>query len=255
MTLGGWFVGSLGRAEVYRQVAGARVARLLGYLTVLVTVVVAVQTVWVHVAVVRGLTEFGPWLKERLPEIHVTNGQASSPAAQPYVWEGERFAFVLDTTGATTALEAKYAQGLLLTKTELLYREGPGRERRYSLAEVRSFALTAETMDRWIKLLQSWLWVVVAVVLWGWRWLTTILQVALWSLVGLLVNAISRRGLRYTALFNIGILALTAPLLFDTLAMIAGVAFPGLGLISLAIYAGYLIRGILVQPPPAPAAP
>jgi hypothetical protein len=251
---GKWFVGSLGRADAYRQAAGARAGHLIGYLTLLVTIVVAVQTVWLHVALVRTLTEFGPWIKDRLPDIHVADGVVSSPAAQPYMWEAERFAFVLDTTGATAALDPKHPQGLLLTKTELFYRESPGRERRYSLAEVKAFALTDETIDRWVAWLKSWLWVVVGAGLWAWLWAAKIVQVALWSPVGLLINAVSGRRLRYGALFKIGLLALTAQLLFDTLAVMGGAAFPGLGLLSLAIYAGYLVRGILVQAPPAPEA-
>ena len=67
------------------------------------------------------------------------------------------------------------------------------------------------------------------------------------------MNALSKRALRYGALFNLGVLALTVPTAFDVVVALTGARIPAQGLLSLALYLGYLIWGILSQPSTAEA--
>jgi len=245
--------GSAWSANAYRHAAAGRVGRMLGYLALLITLATALLTIRTHVTLVRALEEAKPWVKAHIPEIRIEKGTASSPVTQPYVFEEDGAGYVIDTTGATTDLDPKYTRGALLTKTELIYRESAVESRRYKLAQVPDMVINEATIGRALDLAKSWLWLAVAVGVFLWLWIAKLLQVLFWSLLGLLVNALSKRSLRYGALFNIGILALTVPTAFDVVVAVAGASIPAQGLLSLALYLGYLVWGILSQPSSAEA--
>lgn len=244
-------------ADVYRQASAASKRRVFGYLAVLLAIAAVVITVQAHVLFNQSARRFSDsqWWAKNLPEIRVEKGQASSPVEQPFVYEQGGFAFMLDTTGGTTELDAKYRQGVLLTKTELfLRRQRRGEEtRRYSLAEMPDVTLNQTTLQGWLNLLATWGWIPVLVIMTVWLWVAKLLQVLLWSLVGLVVNAVSKRRLSYGAIFRIGVMALTVPLYVDLLKDIFGWAGWVPALLSLALYGVYVTWGVLVQPAPSSA--
>jgi len=245
--------GSAWSADAYHDAAAGRVGRMLGYLALLITLATALITMRTHVAMVEALELAKPWVKAHVPEIHIAKGTASSPVAQPYVFEEKGVGFVLDTTGATTDLDPKYPRGVLLTKTELVYRRSAIETRRYALAQLPDMVINEATIGRALDLAKSWLWLAIAVGVFLWLWMAKLLQVLCWSLLGLLVNALGKRSLRYGALWNIGILALTVPMAFDVVLVLTGARIPAQGLLSLALYLGYLVWGILSQPSSAEA--
>ena len=238
-------------AEAYRDAATRRPGSLLGYLALLIAIATIVTALQAHVRSVRALEEAKPWLTAHIPELHITNGALSSPTPQPYVWAESDFAFVLDTTGATTELDPKYARGVLLTKTDAIVRRSAIETRRYSFQNIPNLIVNQATIARWIQTIKSWLWVAVAIGTLVWLWIAKLLQVLLWSVVGLMVNAFAKRSLSYRALWNIGVYALTVPLVLDLIKISLGWQTPLLGWLSLILYAGYVVWGILVQPIPA----
>ncbi len=243
--------------QVYREAAAGRVGGSLGYLTLLVLLATVVTTFQVQTAFSRSVWEFkqSRWWENNFPEIQLTQGKVSSPAKQPVVVEQKDFVFILDTTGAITDLDPKYPEGLLLTQTELLYRRQRGVQEthRIALEGLPDFTLNQATVEQILDRIKAWVWLVVGVVLTFWWWIVKLLQVLFWSLLGLLVNALTKRSLPYRAIFNIGVLALTVSLAFDLITGGLGLRVTGLGFISLALYVGYLIWGILVQPKPTEA--
>ena len=69
-------------ADAYRDAATGRVGRMVGSLAVLITIATALVTIRAHVTLVRALEDAKPWVKAHIPEIQITKGTASSPAAQ-----------------------------------------------------------------------------------------------------------------------------------------------------------------------------
>ncbi len=240
--------------DAYRDVAVDRVPSLIGYLAVLIVIATVVTTISTQIRTAAILEEAKPWLADNIPELRISDGKLSSPVDQPYIWESEDFGFVLDTTGDITELDPAYEQGVLLTETEVVYRQSRFETRRYDVSDFPDMVLDEDTWDRWIDTIKSWLWAGVAIASFLWLWVIKLLQVLFWSLIGLVVSMLTKRSLRYGALFNIGIYALTVPLAFDLLAGALGWLGGATGVLSLALYAGYLGWGIFVQPM-APATP
>jgi hypothetical protein len=237
-------VGSLGSAAAYRHVASRPAGGMFGYLAVLILLMTLVVTALFQVAASRGIMEVGPSLREKLPEIQIANGEASSPVPQPYVWEGKSAMFVLDTTGQVTDLERR---GVLVTKTELIYRKSDVESRRYSLRRFGNTTINAEVVGGWLNQAKAWLWIPVGALLYAGLWIAKLFQILAASLVSLLVNALARRGLTYGQLFNLGIYAATVPTLVDMARYLPPLrTIPGF--VPPALYAGYLAWGILAQP-------
>jgi hypothetical protein len=136
---------------------------------------------------------------------------------------------------ATTRLDEQATAGILVTEREIVVRQRrrAHETRTYALDEFPDMVLNQQTIEVWLSALVAWGWIVVAVGLTLWLWIAKLFQVLFWSLLGLAVNAISGRSLRYGAIVNIGILALT---------------------VSLAMYLSYYTWGILVQPKPTETA-
>lgn len=239
-------------SEAYRQVASARVRRLFGYLALLIVIATVIVSVRAHVSFQKLVVSFKTektW-ERQFPEIQISKGKASSPAQQPFVWEGADFVFILDTTGTTTDLSAQYRQGVLVTDREIVVHRQRGlkEERRYSLQGVPDMVINQAALEGMLEAIIRWVGPMVAIVMFLWFWIAKLLQVLLGSLIGLLVNALSGRSLRYAALFNIAVYALTIPWIFDLLKDGLGWHHRSLAWISIGMYLVWDMWGILVQP-------
>lgn len=242
-------------ADAYREIAAGGMGKAFAYLALLVAIGTLAFTAAAQIGVNRAVAEFTRsrlW-EQHLPEIRVAGGKVSSPAPQPFVKEIDKFVFVLDTTGATTDLDPKYEQGVLVTESEILVRRmrGVRETRRYALDQVPDVVLNQANVEQVLGRIGQWAWLAVGIAVWVWLWIAKLVQVLFWSLLGLAFNAIGKRGLGYGALFRIGVLALTVPLVYDLLISVLGWSRGVSGLISLGLYLGYLGWGILAQPPPA----
>lgn len=228
----------------YTQVALQPFQRTLGYLCWLI--------VWSAVATTTvAQMQFARWLQRdaetwltRLPEVRIEQGVATSPSPQPWRLEiGESsFAFIVDTTGRTTEVDARYPQGILLTQRQLLVKRGIGRIISYDLARVQSFTFNVAVARRW---LHQWLWVG-PVVVWMFAALYLVLakpvQVLCFSLWSVLISGFLGRGWRYQSLMTMGVYALTGPALVNALMTVVTPAMPlafGSAIIS-GVYVAYL---------------
>lgn len=238
--------GAFGSADAYRDAAAGGTGRMIGYVALLIVVATAAVTVKTHIALVQALELAKPWVREHVPEIRIQDGKVTSPAPQPYVQQSKEFTFILDTTGQTTALDPKVEQGVLLTATEIIYRRSAVRTETYSLAQVKQLLIAPATIETWISTAQQWLWVAIAIAAFTGLWITKLLQVFFWSLLGLLLRAMLKRAVTYRGLLHVGFYALTVPVLAESALFLAGVQVPGP--VVLALYLAYLTWGVSVQP-------
>jgi hypothetical protein len=224
---------------------------MLGYLALLALLAAAVTTANVSMHISRGITQFKAtrWWDNNLPEIAIAGGKASSPVAQPYRKDFGDTVFILDTTGQTTGVEPGAPNTVLVTETQFLLRQSRrGQTRVHDLNKFPDMVLNQANIEAWLDGVTRWLWAAIAVALFCWLWVMKLFQVLFWSILGLIVNAVSGRRLRYGALFNIGLLALTVPWIFDLVVLFAGTRARITNWVSFSLYIGYLVWGILAQP-------
>jgi hypothetical protein len=245
-------------AEAYRDAASRSVGSAFGYLAVLIAIAAAVTALVSQVRVGQAVAMFKAqrlW-EAYLPEIRLTDGTVSSPVEQPFVRELDGTVLILDTTGQTTELDPQYEQGLLITEREIVLRRGRGvtqETRRYTLDRLPDLVLNQATAERFLDQVKAWTWVVVGLGMLIWLWIAKPVQVLVWSLLGVVVNAVAKRRLSYRAIFNVGVLALTVPLVFGLVRTGFGWISPWLWWLSLGLCAAYVVWGVLAQPEPAVA--
>lgn len=237
--------------EAWQDVGPGSFSRMWRYLALLISLAAIIVTIIVQVGMLRVVGNFKQqrWWERNLPDMRIANGQVTSSATQPYVREFDDFVFVLDTTGATGDLDPKYRNGILVKKQEVIIRRQRGAEeiRRFSLSEVPDFELNQASVEELLNRVLSWLWLVVLLGYMVWLWVAKPLQVLFWSLPLLIVNAVSGKRLPYKSLFNLGIYALTVPLIWDLIGMVAAPNQPWWGWVSVGIYVGYWSWGLLQQ--------
>ncbi len=267
------FIGSFS-PKFYKNIVSQSFARSFGYLSLLVLVLSLVLSVKYTLNTRVAIQKFVEWINtvfvekipEFLPEINIKNGKVSSPAEQPLIREWKEFAFILDTTGTITSLD-KYKNGILLTKHTLIVKHterSKTQTEEYDLSKVKSFKitpgekegefitlnfegrkfnLTQNNIERWSDIVVKIIFPIMVASLFFYYLLAKIFHLLLFSLLSLIVNGVTNAKLKYDNLLNIGVLALTPPVVFSVLVAVFGLKIPLFGL----IYIGFIVYFSLWQ--------
>jgi hypothetical protein len=195
-------------------------------------------------------TTYGPKVIDQWPTITITNGQVAADVAMPYVVNdpetGTRLV-VIDTTGTTPTLEAAQAPALL-TRTELMLREGERGSRAYSLKDVQQLVVDRARLYDWLDIFRVWFVPAASVFVVLFVYIYRIAQALLYALAGMLFARVLRVRLDFAALLRLAVVALTPAMLLDTFLGLVGVAVPGP--VSLAVAVGYLYFGVKANASP-----
>ncbi len=217
-------------------------------------------------------------IAKNLPEeIKIKDGQVSTTAKEPFVryWdfggEGKKgeVAFIIDTTGRTRDLK-DYRQGLLLTKNKLIFKNtkpgGAVEIREQDLSKIKlfvlrrgdkdkgelavftsdqkTFPLTYKVIKRWRKKASRLLPLMIVPLLIYYLIAKTI-HLFFFSLASLIINDLTKAGLEYKKLLNIGAFALVPPTVLALLLMVAGEFISYLGILYILVYLICLAMGIV----------
>lgn len=210
------------------------------------------------------------WEKLRdIPEITVEKGKVTSPK-QLFIKEWEKFVFVIDPQGEVSyylALIENYEIGGLVIledkvivrsqerKTEIhnlpeeisyLNLKLDEREKLFSLtSDGKVFQPTFKEINHWLSLAPFIFFPLCFLFIFFGFWIGKLIQIFGFSLLSLVVNKVKKVGLNYQNLLNVGIFALTLPLILETLIKLSGVSVPYFNSIYFVLYAVFLIIGIL----------
>ncbi len=202
--------------------------------------------------IVVGLMSFNhavAWCMDNLPVITVKNGEASADVPQPKVIEfttgsKEKFAVVIDTTGATPGIGPAYANGVLVKRRGLTVKGG-GRvfsiafDSRASVTADRAYFKRLLVRPAWIALAAAGIFPVTLAALF--------LQSAAAAVLALLVSRLrgAARGFRPTLQMSFYAAALAVCFLLAVL--LAGVRLHPVFLLALYafVHAAFLIGAVL----------
>lgn len=188
----------------------------------------------------RNLTELDAELQEAMeaggfPAITIEQGIASIAAPQPLVLLDQAGQlFVLDTTGTYTDIDpARYREGILLTRTELIVLDSSGQRQSLRLAELNQLFNTDPIIIDEAFVMQTWdrisrIALVIAVLgLWIWHFFVRLLVLAV---VGLLIwgsVSVLRNQTDYGAIMITGLYATVPALYLHYLLARVGLSLPG----------------------------
>jgi hypothetical protein len=107
--------------------------RSLGYLAVICLIVYGFLGLRERYFYQRDEEVLSEFYEEGIPDFHFENGEADYPPDNPHVYEegiGEGlWAIVVDTSGKSAELDEKYKAGVLITKTEIIFKPPNGEAR------------------------------------------------------------------------------------------------------------------------------
>lgn len=187
-----------------------------------------------------------PKYVRQLPAITITKGQASLSEQQPYIIKdpgsGEPV-MIIDTTGQITSL-SKSKAAMLLTKTQLITRDGGKESRILSLSELGDLEINKDLVYDWLESFSEWF----AIMLYPFAVLFSFafrsLQVFIYALAGSFFLRGFKIKLNYRLLMRLGAISITPVVIFNTLVIFFSIALPLPWLINAMIAAGYLIFAV-----------
>ncbi len=244
----------------YKEIVSQSFGKSLGYLAVLVLIVSLILCAKFALELRRGIEVFSTEIVQRLPQvipqgipaIRIDSGKISSPVAQPFIFQKDGFAFILDATGKTTSLD-QYKEGVLLMQDKVIFKrdKGVGSEiTEYNLSKMKLdlvdikpgdkqkgeilnitwgkkvFSITRESISRVGGMIV--LFILPFFLIFSFAALLTgkLLQVLIFSLVSLVFNKSTAASLKYGELINIGVYAITPPTVLSVV-LILSTAGPG----------------------------
>ena len=246
---------SFSSGEFYRSIAPQAFSRSIRYLMILIVAASLLLSVRYAFLVSQALEKLEGWAWRHLPEIRIEKGIVQTPS-QPWRYEAARqFIAILDITGQTKEIPAEFAQGLLLTRDQLILRRRPLDSQRVDLAGIEDFRLNAQVVQRLRQKGILFFWPLLFAGFTGYFLIERCFQVVLFSLFSLVTCWATGRALSYRSLLNIGIYAMTLPFLLAAGILFFGPPPPLFGIFFVAIYGALLVAAILHGAPPREAPP
>lgn len=187
-----------------------------------------------------------PAIIAQLPTIVIEKGEVKVTVEQPFqVFRPDTrdlFA-VIDTTGQITSLRQTEAM-LLLTRSQLKARIGPGDSRVIDLSAIEALQLTQNDMAQWLEASLRWAPFVLYPLTLFFTYCLRTVQVLIYGGIGLVMASLLKRSISFGAAASVAVMAMTPVILIDTLIMLLKIHLPLWGLGSFVVAFGYLFFGI-----------
>ncbi|HEV8291625.1 MAG TPA: DUF1189 family protein [Tepidisphaeraceae bacterium] len=190
-------------------------------------------------------TEF-PSMIHDFPAITITKGVVSSPAPQPYYMKdpesGKTF-FILDTTGQVTELPPGNDPMILLTKTELIYRN----QRETKIVELSkdfNYYIDREKLQGWADWISGKFAVLFFLPCLIVTFIGRIIATLIYAVVGLIFNAIYQKNLTFGTLMRLAAVSQSAVIYIDTVFDLTGHRIPYWTLLGFALTCIYVSMAV-----------
>jgi len=238
--------------SLYRDVARNWSGVGFLYLLLLLSLAWIPATLTIHRTVGVFTDRIGPMVLEQVPAITITDGEVSIQEPQPYVIQapgtGTPLA-IIDTTGQISSLESQEAF-ILLTKHQIAIRQSAGETRVYDLSGVKSFTLDRARLEKWGRVLQTWMAFALYPFLLLGSFAYRIVQVLLYGAIGMIFARVEKADLEYADLVRLASISVTPPVILDTIRGSLGRPTGYLWwFVCFAIAMGYLFVAVRISAP------
>lgn len=229
----------------YKEIVAQSFWRSFGYLSLLALVVVLIVTPVRMLQIKAGLSDKlveglssprATAMIQKVSELKIENGVASSPAEQPLVIKMDEVVFILDTTGQTKSLD-EFNDGVLITKNKFIIK----RTKENSTSEIKEmefskfgdksiifrsgdiakdeianlkwgdkfFSITPDSIRKFVRIAMLIIFPFAIVIGFFIVFAAKLFHMLFFSLSALIANSAVRANLKYNELLNICVYALT----------------------------------------------
>lgn len=232
--------------ELYKDVGSNWKGVAFGYLFLLLLVCSVLRMVAVQRRVSKFIDTQAPSLIEQVPRITISKGKASIEEPEPYyirIPDNNDVLAVIDTTGEIKSLDDTGAF-ILLTRTEVSWRQSKVETRSFDLADVKNFVLDQDKINGWVNIFKRWFALVLLPFVLVGSYIFRIIQALIYGAIGLLFASWSRVRLSYGALLRLAVAAVTPCIIVRTILELASVRVPWAGFWFFLLAMGYLYFGV-----------
>ncbi len=218
------------------------------YLFFLLSIFWIPEMVKMQIGMSRFINNELPSVVDKLPVVTIKNGVASFDKSSPYIMKDDETGkdiMIFDESGTFTSLEGTEAK-ILLTDTKLIYEKSAMETREYSLSNINDFTLTHEKILSWAGW-GNYLTILFYIFIIPFALLYRAFQVLIYSLIGLIFQAILGTKYSFQTIYRLSIIAITPAFIIDKLLGYFEVTFSGWAFICLIISLAYLYFGLLAN--------
>jgi hypothetical protein len=235
--------------DVYIHVAKKELNKIgFRYLLLLLCIFWIPEIVKMHIGIVNFINNELPQEVEKIPTVEIHNGIASFDKPSPYIINDDNTGkplIIFDESGEYTSLEGTEAQ-MLVTDTKFIYNKNQLETREYSFSKINDFSLTHEKILSWAGwgnfiALIAYLFIIPLVFIYR------AFQVLIYTLIGLIFQAILGTKLSFQTIYRLCILAITPAFIIDKILGYFDLDFTGWTFLCLLISLGYLFYGMKVN--------
>lgn len=187
-----------------------------------------------------------PKIITQVPEITISNGQASIEEPQPYtiIDPGTNKPLVIiDTTGQVNSLQNTEAR-VLVTKSYVLYEKNAYETRTYDLSDVGNFIVNQSLINEWIAIAQDYFIVVLYPFMLIGLFIAYIIRMLIYAVIGMIFVKILKASNDYSSLLRLSVVAFTPVIIMQAIVEIVGLSIPASGVIFFLIAMMYLFFGV-----------
>ncbi|MFC1523085.1 DUF1189 family protein [Elusimicrobiota bacterium] len=234
--------------DVYLDAAKNWGGMTFAYLLMLVAVCWAPRMINLHQELAYFLDTDAQAIASQVPRIDINDGVATSEASTPYEIKeaktGKTF-MIIDLREKHTAVDELGDNVIaLLTRSQFIMKKNKTETRAYDLSEVKSFYLDRTRVKGWMELARKWTAIVLYVFIVAFMYVYRIIQAVIYAVIGILVSKFVQIELGFDVLMNLSIIAITPPVIINTVVSLAEISIPFWGWLCFAMAIGYLIFGI-----------
>lgn len=214
------------------------------------------MTVFINVQGIATMNRFIDWAEENFPTLVLEGREISTDAQEPYFvnFEEGGIQFVFSTKEAFGDLQTLEPNSILIEKDRLVYVGDEGSYEDYDLTSLEDIPEdTTLTIDRAVlgkfqALINKYIPPVLFVLLLVFFFVGYFISALFYSLIGVLICAISGIALRFGQVYAVAIYALTLMNIVFTLGLFFPfLRFPFRSLILILITVVYVVMGVLVN--------
>ncbi len=231
--------------DLYREVGLQWKGICFGYLLLILAVCWIPTMVKIHLSFTGFVKNDAPPIVEQVPEITITDGQVSIKEPQPYyikIPDTNNILAVIDTTGSIESPQDANAF-CLLTKNSIIMKQSMLETRTYDLSQVKKLTVSGDDIMKLLHTAKKFLLIILYPILLLSSYVYRIIQALIFAAIGLLFASMCKVSLQYGALLRLAIVAMTPCMIIKTVFGLAGVYFPCISLLYIAITLAYLYYG------------
>lgn len=250
---------SVGDFTFYKEVPKKTVWATVAYLTMLGGFFSLAVTVAVHQNVVPRIRQAAEWTAKTMPTITLNDGKLSSAAPGPLEVrhpDVPQAGLVLDTQRTEPVTPAEMAQKKLIAylTADAVYVLTPERLETYALGQTKgkeSLVVDAAFYRSMADILVKVLYPIAFLTSWATFLIWKHVAALIYSLVGLLVNAVVDGGHEFPTLYRMAVYAQTPVVVLQTAALFLPRPIPLFPILALLVVTAYLWQAIRHADPPA----